>query len=341
MASLDPVEPTVGSKRKNASALEEEESIRPVHKRLRSSEIDSLGPQSITNTLVSQAEHGAVSVVGNGQHAASKTDCEKVNGYRDSPVAETTGPQSLQDGDDALDMASETAACTGVFAPPTCLTPAGHLQCSSEALLTADGDEPALSPHSGAPGPSEAEADFRQVKCSPEVLNTHCSLDSNQSLQTNEAIYLTEINTPSPEHNEQTERTEQKSLTAGVTTKDTGGIKSETEDLFSATTTESEEHVPVPDQLFWRNSDNLCWLDSLLVALVNCKSLRKCKPKDEPQQSSVWQLMRGYEDVCAAVQVHQQTGRGKLNRSTVCLECNVMSAVCVVFLFCSIASTEG
>ncbi|XP_044078091.1 SUMO-specific isopeptidase USPL1 [Siniperca chuatsi] len=301
LASLDPLEPSVGNKRKNALALEKEELIKPLHKRLRSSEHDSLGPPSITDTLIGQAEHGAANVVSNGQHAAPKTDGEKLNGYhRDSPVAETTGWESLQDQDGGLDKEPENAACTGGFARPTCETSAGHPQCSSDALLTADGDEPALSPHRGA------EHDVSQVKSPPEVLNRRCSLDSNHSFFTNDDVRSTEIKTLLPQHNKQTVRTEQKSPTADINVfKDVGGIKSETEDLF----TDSEELVPVPNQLFWRNSNKLCWLDSLLVALVNCKSLAKCKPKDEPQRSSVWWLMRGYEDVCASIRVHQQTGR--------------------------------
>lgn len=308
MASLDPVEPIVGNKRKNALALEKEELIKPAHKRLRSSEPDSLGPQSTTDTLIGQAEHGAVNVVSNGQHAAPRTDGEKVNGYHgDFPVAETKEQESLQNEHDVLDKEPENVAWTDGFAPPTC-------SASSDALLSADRHEPVLSPHRGASGISEVEDDFRQVKTPPEVLNRPCSLDSNQSFFTNKDIHSTEINTPSSQHSEQTARTGQKSLTADINTyKDTGGIKSVTEDLSTTTITESEELVPVPNQLFWKNSDSLCWLDSLLVALVNCKSLRKYKPKDEPQESSVWRLIRGYEDVCAAIQAHQQTGRGELN----------------------------
>ncbi|XP_041864748.1 SUMO-specific isopeptidase USPL1 [Melanotaenia boesemani] len=67
---------------------------------------------------------------------------------------------------------------------------------------------------------------------------------------------------------------------------------------------ESDKLVFVPKQLFWGNSDNLCWLDSLLVALVNCKSL-KFKPEDEPQWSTVWQLMKRYEAICTSVQEQQ------------------------------------
>uniref|UniRef100_A0A4W6FK48 Ubiquitin specific peptidase like 1 n=1 Tax=Lates calcarifer TaxID=8187 RepID=A0A4W6FK48_LATCA len=147
---------------------------------------------------------------------------------------------------------------------------------------------------------SGANRDFRQVKSHPEVLSRRCNLASNQSVCTNEDIYSNEINTPSPQLIEQTAMTKQKSLTADITTsKDIESIKLETQDLSFTSLTESEELVSVPSQLFWRNTDNLCWLDSLLVALVNCKSLRKCKPRDESQQSSVWQLIRGYEDICA------------------------------------------
>lgn len=290
MASLVPVEPAIGNKRKNALALEKQELIKPARKRLRSSELDRLGPQIITEALVSQAEHGAVNIVSDGQYGSLKTDGEKLNGYhRDSSVGETDG-----------------------FAPPTSLVSTGHLQSSSDALLTTDCVEPALSPHCGALGVSEVEGDFRQVRSPPEALNKRCILDHNQSFFANAKSCSTEINALSPQHNAQTATTGQKSLAAGVPScKDIKGIQSETEDLSSTTITESVELVPIPNKLFWRNNNNLCWLDSMLVALVNCRSLRKCKPEDEPQQSSVWQLIRGYEDICAAIQVHQQPGRGK------------------------------
>ncbi|XP_029303919.1 LOW QUALITY PROTEIN: SUMO-specific isopeptidase USPL1 [Cottoperca gobio] len=306
LASLDPVKPTVGNKRKNALVLEKEELIGPVHKRLRPNELDSLGQQSITDTLISQVGHGALNVVSNGQHAAPKTPDENLNGYSVSPGAEL-----LRDEDDFLDQEPENAACTYGLTPPACLTPAGHLPCSSEATLTADGDESAFVPHLGAPDTAEAEDDFREVKSPPEVLNGRFSLDSNQSSFTGDEFDSTGYNTTSLSYNEESAKTEQRPLNADlILCKDIGGIKSETEVLFSTTiTTESDELVSVPNQLFWSNSDKLCWLDSLLVALVNCKSLRRCKPKVEPQRSPVWQLMRGYEDVYAAIQVHQQTGR--------------------------------
>ncbi|XP_023154294.1 SUMO-specific isopeptidase USPL1 [Amphiprion ocellaris] len=304
LASLDPVEPTAGSKRKNASALETEESIKPSVKRLRSSELQDLGPQSITDAPINLAERSTVNTVTNGQHAAPKTDGEKVNGYhRECSLAETTGSESLQDKDFALEKNPDGGA--DGLAPPTCSASVGH---TSDVLLTADGSDPVLSPHCGALGKSEN--DLRQGRSPPEVLNRCNRLSSNQSYLTNGDICCTDLCVSSTQDSEETTWTEEKSPTADIAgCKYTGGIKSESEDLSFTSMMESEELVSVPNQLFWRNSDNLCWLDSLLAALVTCRSLRKFKPKSEPQRSSVWCLMREYEDICATVQVHQQTGK--------------------------------
>lgn len=304
MASLDPVESAAGNKRKNATALEEEELIKPSVKRLRSSELQVLGPQSVTDTPINPAERGSVNTVASGQRAAPKTDGEKVNGYhKEYPLAETTGCESLQDKDVALEKNPDGDA--DGLAPPTCSASVGH---TSDVWLTADGSDPALSPHCGAL--DKSENGLRQGRSPPEVLNRCSRLSSNQSYLTNGDICCTDLSVPSTQHSEETTWTEDKSPTADTTRcKYTGGIKSESEGLSFTSTVESEELVSVPNQLFWRNSDNLCWLDSLLAALVTCRSLRNCKPKSEPQRSSVWRLMREYEDICAAVQVHQQTGK--------------------------------
>lgn len=304
LTSLDPVEPAAGNKRKNAPALETEDLIKPSVKRLRSSESQDLGPQSITDTPINPAARGSVNTITNGQHAAPRTDVEKVNGYhKECPLAETTGCESLQDKDVALEKNPDGGA--DGLAPPTCSASVGH---TSDVLLTADGSDPALSPHCGARGISENGS--RQGRSPPEVLNRCNRLSSNQFYLKNGDICCTDLSVPLTQHNEETTWTEEKSPTADITTcKYTGGIKSEKEDLSFTSMMESEELVSVPYQLFWRNSDNLCWLDSLLAALVTCRSLRKCIPKSEPQQSSVWRLMREYDDICAAIQVHQQTDK--------------------------------
>lgn len=312
MATLVPVESTIGSKRKNTLVVEKEESMKNACKCLRLSELDSLGPHIISDRLTSGAEHDAVNTVGNGQCGSSRTDGEKVNGYqRDSSAAETTSCDYLQNEDVFLDTEPQNAACADSFAPPTSSALAGHPQSSSDTLLATDDVDPTLTLHHSALGASKVEGDLKQVMIPPEALNRHI-VDYSQSCFTNN-ISLTEINN-STQHDGQTARMGQQSLAAGIPTcRDIQSIQSKTGDLSSTRIVESTELVPVPNQLFWRNDNNLCWLDSMLIALVNFKSLRKCKPKDEPRQSSVWQLMRRYEDVHAAIQVHQQASRGKLN----------------------------
>lgn len=306
MACLTPVETTVANKRKN---LEE-----PDHapKRLRSNEPCRLGTQSVTDTpLISQTQTCAVNTVGAGQQAAAEIDAEKTNGH--CRVSETKGLDLLQGDDVVLEEEPDGAAGAEGFAPPMRSASAGHPQGSSEASWTAVGDEPTVPPHSNAVGASETEVDFSELKCPPGALNSQRSLAPDLSSSTHTDTYSNPINAPSCQLNEETARVEQQSPTADMTTcEGSVGVQSESKDMSSSSAfTEPEELVSVPRQLFWRNRDNLCWLDSLLAALVTCKSLRSSKPTDEPQRSSVWQLMRRYEDIRAAVQAHQRSGRGE------------------------------
>ncbi|KAM9788363.1 SUMO-specific isopeptidase USPL1 [Neosynchiropus ocellatus] len=57
--------------------------------------------------------------------------------------------------------------------------------------------------------------------------------------------------------------------------------------------------------LFWKNRDNLCWLDSMLVVLVTCKNLKW--QDDDGQQSLIWKLKSEYASICEAVGVQQLT----------------------------------
>ncbi|XP_034540055.1 SUMO-specific isopeptidase USPL1 isoform X2 [Notolabrus celidotus] len=287
LASLVPVEPSVGSKRKNVSTLEEEDSVKPLHKRLRSSQ----QTQSLTDSLISEAECADVSFVSNGQHAAPEADDVKSNGYhRDSAE---TGCEPLQETslESFCEEPEKESSVNGFVS--TCSSSAGRLQSSSDTLMITKGNKHEV----------EEEDDFMQVENSPKTLN-RCS--SNQSAFLDEDVHTTVINTPSPQHNEQTARTGQNSSNADTSMReDTEGEKSETDTRKM----DSDELVSVPSQLFWRNSNNLCWLDSLLVALVNCKSLRKFKAQDELQGSSVWRLLQRYKEICAAVKVHHQADR--------------------------------
>uniref|UniRef100_A0A3Q2Q4B9 Ubiquitin specific peptidase like 1 n=1 Tax=Fundulus heteroclitus TaxID=8078 RepID=A0A3Q2Q4B9_FUNHE len=85
----------------------------------------------------------------------------------------------------------------------------------------------------------------------------------------------------SPLCNEQTASTESEAVTAGDPPRRDS----------------SDELVPVPEQLLWRNSDNLCWLDSLLAVLVNCRSLRSLQPEEEPRRPSVHVLQNACVDL--------------------------------------------
>uniref|UniRef100_A0A3Q2ZXS1 Ubiquitin specific peptidase like 1 n=1 Tax=Kryptolebias marmoratus TaxID=37003 RepID=A0A3Q2ZXS1_KRYMA len=270
LSSLAPTVPVVGNKRKNSLELEKDTIESPV-KRLRSSEVASLLSQQ-------QVDDGSENPHTNGLRAVPETPSETVNGNHKGCVeTETDGWDPLQDED---------------VAPPSCSAPFGH---SSDVLVNSAAAEPSLCPHLGVNGASENG--FKE-KNAP-VLNGCSSRDFSS----------TGIEFPMTLCDEQTTPREEKSLNADTAgSGDAEGVSSESEGLSFLSSRQSEELVFVPKWLLWRNSDNLCWLDSLLAALVNCRTLRRCKPKDEPRHSSVWQLMRGYEDVCAAVQMHQQTG---------------------------------
>ncbi|CAJ1063811.1 SUMO-specific isopeptidase USPL1 isoform X1 [Xyrichtys novacula] len=285
LASLVPVEPSVGSKRKNVLALEGEELIKPLHKRLRYSQHDTHHQQSSADTLDSQAEHADVNILSNGQHAAVKTDTAQSNGHhRDCLDAERGQRSQQEDRLESLDKEPENvSALNGSVS--TCSSSAGYLQSSPDTLLITEENE------------HESE---KKVEKSPEIQNKCCS---DESLFVDGDMRSVKFNTLPLRHDEQTAKVGMKSsLDADSGTE---CVQSEAETRIM----ESSELVAVPSQHFWRNSNKLCWLDSLLVALVNCKSLKKLKPEVEPQQSTVWRLLQRYEEICAAVQVHHQTGK--------------------------------
>ncbi|XP_014895941.1 SUMO-specific isopeptidase USPL1 isoform X1 [Poecilia latipinna] len=276
LASLAPVDPTVGNKRKNALAVEDV--IESPLKRQRLSEHGDLRPQSVSYVPVSSLENCSLNSVINGHKGNPNTGSEIGNGYhKESPDFKTADwdDGDVQDRDDP--------------APPACSSSVGS---SSDVLLASNGAEPpSPSPHLVYPDAA------KQNNVPP--LNT-CSRSTSS-----QAIYPDYIKTSSPLCNEPTTK---ESLEADVSPcRDVNGFRSESRDSL-------DKFVSVPKQLLWRNSNNLCWLDSLLAVLVNCKSLRKLRPERQPQRSSVWQLLRKHEDICAAVQEHQQTDKDGVPR---------------------------
>ncbi|XP_064838547.1 SUMO-specific isopeptidase USPL1 [Oncorhynchus masou masou] len=70
------------------------------------------------------------------------------------------------------------------------------------------------------------------------------------------------------------------------------------------------ELVPVPGpHLFWKNEHSLGWLDTLLVALVHCRTLRDRRPIKRPTVGQpVWDLCERYDRACSLSAAYQHTG---------------------------------
>ncbi|XP_070298285.1 SUMO-specific isopeptidase USPL1 isoform X2 [Salvelinus sp. IW2-2015] len=70
------------------------------------------------------------------------------------------------------------------------------------------------------------------------------------------------------------------------------------------------ELVPVPGpHLFWKNEHSLGWLDTLLVALVHCRTLRDRRPIKRPTVGQpVWDLCERYDRACSLSTAYQHTG---------------------------------
>lgn len=87
---------------------------------------------------------------------------------------------------------------------------------------------------------------------------------------------------------------------------------------------ESSELVPVKLHLFWKNEDNLCWLDSLLAMLVNCRTIRETpcqnvkltdKLTSVPSCSSaVWNLCSTYDKTCSYLKSKEQQCEDEVTR---------------------------
>ncbi|XP_019727290.1 SUMO-specific isopeptidase USPL1 isoform X3 [Hippocampus comes] len=101
----------------------------------------------------------------------------------------------------------------------------------------------------------------------------------------------------------------------GFTSAAEGPVASPEEPVDTSLGTVPEQTAEIPDEsvvrepfgvpaapLFWKNAHNLCWLDVLLVVLVNCESLRRRKGRHEPRPAAVWRLMSGYDRARDALQ---------------------------------------
>lgn len=283
LASLVPDESPIRGKRRLPAAVDQEELIKPAQKRLRSDELDT--------PLVQEEDSAANSK----SCELSEKGSDLVNGYPGDSLV--TAELDLIQSENAA-LGTETAAGEDVPAPASCSILAEPQQSSSPTLSTTDVElisspKDCTSPRNGVFHPSQG-----QSRCSlqdpDQAFHANCKT-------TTAALQLT-TNTGSAS---------QESPGARIPPcVEAPGVGSPALQSSSVTVTQSAVFVPFSDKLFWSNSNNLCWLDSMLVALVNCEGLRKRRPQDQPKDSSVWHLIREYEGVCAALQVHQQPGRG-------------------------------
>ncbi|XP_076876515.1 SUMO-specific isopeptidase USPL1 [Brachyhypopomus gauderio] len=97
--------------------------------------------------------------------------------------------------------------------------------------------------------------------------------------------------------------------------------------LLDETKPDLVEMVTTRPHLFWKNRDNLCWLDSLLVALVHFRAFREalCEnvrlPKNFPSKHrTVVDLSEGYKKICAYIKAKEQKCQG----SAVLIPLNVL-----------------
>uniref|UniRef100_A0AAY4EJ22 USP domain-containing protein n=1 Tax=Denticeps clupeoides TaxID=299321 RepID=A0AAY4EJ22_9TELE len=162
-----------------------------------------------------------------------------------------------------------------------------------------------------------------EVSCPPEGNNTE-EIDRTLSHKENALNRCLEVELPikqadriPPEANGQVNST----LALVVLEEDVSSIADESADGTSVE--ELLQKSPIMDlvepHLFWKNEHKLCWLDVLLVALVQCKTLKRSLSSGgengtNQRSSHLWSLCSGYDDVAALVKSKEQVE--KVSRET-------------------------
>lgn len=266
LASLVPVEPTTGNKRKNPTTPVADEPYNPSPKRLRlNDELDGLVSKSDTQ---------------NNETETNGHNTEALNGNVIDASVDSTQAKVLelsQAADNILAINSTTVDLM------SCLTSEkdDHILHSSEASTT----DKVLSSFNNS------------------VLDGKDNCPNNVALGI--GFSLQDVNVLSNKSNASSPHTEALGETEPIPFVEDTCSK-------SSTKADSEKLLSPPTELFWSNRDKLCWLDSLLVALVNLRHLRKLKPKEEPELSPVWRLLSGYDEACAAIEAHKTDSDGFL-----------------------------
>ncbi|CAL8265991.1 unnamed protein product [Merluccius merluccius] len=316
LAELAPVEEHIGGKRK---VLQNDDAAVLPSKRLRSNGDEQV--LDVADLLVTDEEPPAIEADGTEFKVLHNT-CAKA--LRSTLPSEGLTPsEAACQGESAKDKSDYVLV-------PTCSPPAGETALASASPLSSEGVLGATSAefasHHASELKDEAPSDvlFRQANGPLHGGLRPGNLDSNQcrvpvedSVDNNfalppadELIAQKPCSLDSDGTSMLTEGTTNEVKPEALTpTSDQADQEKNMENVPPQMDTEGPEKlVSLPPRLFWKNSENLCWLDTLLVALVNCKSLRDHRPRNMPQKSPVWELIRKYDEICAAVQAHQHTG---------------------------------
>lgn len=268
MTSLVPVEPATENKRKSSLTIDEQQPSTLSPKR------QPVNEQYNPRSPISQPSED-----NNDQNTVKSCKGQSIETPQENISTDTN---LLKEKDILVKGLDDTASSNVQNVPITLDTGVqeSSKSCTTEQMLTSQDDKVKENP----------------CYISTVGLNGDESLSDGASFQNNSTSLL--------------EKTETRGSTKSVLPADDASLAdvfpSETEET-SSTETSNEELVPVPAEIFWRNKENLCWLDSLLVALVNLKSLRTLKPKDNPDQSPIWTLLMGHNEASADIQSQQQT----------------------------------
>ena len=320
LAQLVPMTAQTGVKRKNGHVLPSEDVAAPAPKRLRSHR-DEQGPEA-ADPLVPEEEPRPIDGDGTGL-TVLRDACEEAL-WGTPPSKGPLSSEAACPEEGAKDQGGDVLVPTCSPTKPT----AGETALSSAGPLSPVGGFGMFGPASTGFAPRHASV--VQEGTPGDVLSGRVNgplhdalqprdLDSNQGgVPVEDLVECILALAPAGEPMVQKPQLldgEGTSVLAGATT------TSEQADLNKSLVNVSprraetgppkEKLVALPPRLFWKNSENLCWLDALLVALVNCRSLRDHGPGDRAPKSPIWELITKYDEVCAAVQAHQLTGKGE------------------------------
>lgn len=342
MASLVPTDPQTGGKRKIPCGLEmedlllstkrlrfeeAEETIKAVplpEKELSAPEPDALPAEAVAATVeelpVSEKVLSASVERSHAPQAAPLLEVASlpvVASEEKLPVPEKELPDA-----EAVPLAGKkfSAPDEDLPAPEAVSLPGNVVPAMEEDLYPIAEDEnppPVTWDEEDLPAMEESE----EVEQPPELLCRPCSVDLSQSRVEDELEGSTaEDEADSTDKQEvtslaeplvtnQRDRRKRKKITDQQET--TSEVKQDPKTgLLDSVVISTGGLVPVPPHLFWRNENNLCWLDTLLVFLVKCRTLRGTRPRDQPKGSLIWNLCEGYDQACALITQHQQTGKG-------------------------------